>query len=911
MSTQLILYPQHYNGQYNFTSISAANSFMVNGVNFTALNFTSSHDSSTSLLDTEAIAALSPLTVNTWYRLRYPASTPPALPLESGGNLVFNSIATQTYSGVFQRLSGLTIGQSYDVTVDVATTGVGTLRVRIFNGTTLDSESIFFPTTATLTHTFIATATDNTFMLLFNHTGATNVTINSISITPQGISPSFTYSDLQNGQVIVDLYENEDIPLTLSVDDFKNVAEKVQSYSKAFNLPATKRNNQIFDNIFDITRSDDGIVFNPYVKTQCSLKQDGFILFEGYLKLIDIPDKDGEISYNINLYSEVVAFGDILKDRTFNELDLSELTHIYTKASIKNSWDDAVGLPLTIPLATTSYAYSAALGVNNTNALKYPFVDWEHSYTFGANGFPVLPNLESSFRPFIQVKYLIQTIFAATPFTFTSNFFDTTDFKKLFMDFNWGGNTIPTTENQYHSIWSYTTSQNIGTGGFTELRLLANGAGIAAASHLPPNYDAATYTITATTNNELYQVYYSFKIQNVAVGVNSADCRWLHNSTPINALTLPLSAPSIFPYSNSSYTGTFFIALQSGDTLKAQFNGDSNTRQGQSTASSVTFIQSNINVTGATINTLRSEMGQWDFLKGVMTMFNLVSVPDKSNPNNILIEPYNDMFLENANSKQLDWTEKIDVSQMKLTPLTDLNKKTIFKFAEDDDDYIFNVYKESVFGHLYGSKVYDASGFTILQGEEEIVAEPFAATIPKPLMPQFPDFIVPTIYAYSPDDGTSEGFDNAPRIMYNNGIKSDAAGTFTSCTYYTPAQNGLSSENSDSFLQFSHLTTIPTVVTTPPAITDTNDFNFGECQLVNPIGSATPHNLFNTYWLPYFNELYSPDTRTLTIKVNLTPGDLNAFNFYDTVFIKNREFRINKIDYKPGDLATVEFILIP
>jgi hypothetical protein len=48
----------------------------------------------------------------------------------------------------------------------------------------------------------------------------------------------------------------------------------------------------------------------------------------------------------------------------------------------------------------------------------------------------------------------------------------------------------------------------------------------------------------------------------------------------------------------------------------------------------------------------------------------------------------------------------------------------------------------------------------------------------------------------------------------------------------------------------------------------------------------------------------------MSLKVNLTPGDMNSFNFYDTVFIKNREYRVNKIDYKPGDLATVEFILI-
>ena len=92
---------------------------------------------------------------------------------------------------------------------------------------------------------------------------------------------------------------------------------------------------------------------------------------------------------------------------------------------------------------------------------------------------------------------------------------------------------------------------------------------------------------------------------------------------------------------------------------------------------------------------------------------------------------------------------------------------------------------------------------------------------------------------------------------------------------------------------------------------DTVDFHFGACQLIAPIGNPTTNNLFNMYWAVYYNELYNPDTRIMTIKVNLNPADINMFNFFDTVMIKNREFRVNKIEYKPHDLSTVEFILIP
>ena len=259
-----------------------------------------------------------------------------------------------------------------------------------------------------------------------------------------------------------------------------------------------------------------------------------------------------------------------------------------------------------------------------------------------------------------------------------------------------------------------------------------------------------------------------------------------------------------------------------------------------------------------------------------------------------------------ARSISHDWTDKIDVSEIKLSPLTDLKKETIFKFVEDDDDYAFNLYRTSVEGHLYGSLKYTATAFTILEGQDEIIAEPFAATVIKPIMEQFADFIVPTIYSYDNSDGTSSGFDNSPRIMYNNGVKD-----LTSCTYAIPAQNQDSAiAAEDQFLQFSHLTAIPTVTTTPiPLTTDTKDFNFGACQLIGPTPVAD--NLFSRYWQPYFGELYNADTRTMSIKVNLNAGDINTFNMYDTVFIKNRQFRVNKIDYKPNDLATVEFILIP
>ena len=900
MSVQLIVFPQYFDGSTPLSSPS--NELVVDGINFNQVNTSTSTQSVSgalpqSFVNTYSIFGLSLFAVNTWYRFSGVASE---ITQSSG------SLAIPINTGIVQRLSNLTYGATYDLTINV-NSNTTQFTVYQYKGNQLISSNVITGT-GLKTVSFNANSTADVIVI---YSVTSVVGIADVSCVLSTSTPSGIFTDLSNGQVICDLYEDEDIPLSLSVDDFKNVAEKVQSYSKAFNLPATKRNNQIFDNIFEITRTDTGLNFNPYKRTKAILKQDGFLLFEGYLRMLDISDKSGETSYNVNLYSEVVALADVLGDKTFSELDFTELNHDYQKTNIINSWNDA-GTGITYTNASTS-------GFRNAySTVKYPFVDWTHQALIGGStgtgaisGNPEYTDLGQIFRPFINIKYLIDRIFQAVPFTFESDFFNTDDFKKLYMDFNWGTENAPVEINntQYSSLYWYDNGTggvaNIATTSFTNMILNSTAfLGSINLSETPPNYDSSTHIITSTVVNESYDIGYNYSIENTDSSARTVECQWLYNSTPINnSGIITIAAGGTF-----TYTGNLTQVMTTvGDTLQVQFKASvgSVVRQEQQTSYWTADVIFQVGVTAVTNNTilqnLRGETGQWDFLKGIMTMFNLVTLPDEDNPSNIKIEPYSDVFLNNPNSVELDWTEKIDVSEMKLIPLTDLNKKTIFKFVEDEDDFAFMNYKRQVGGHLYGSKKYNAGNeFNILSGEDEIIAEPFAATVIKPLDDLYPDLITPAIYSYNSNDDTSEGFENSPRIMFNNGIKP------TVDSYFIPAQNGLASQNLTSFLQFSHFSAV-----SPQSAPSVRDFHFGECQLIQPVGSPVNNNLFNLYWLPYYAELYNPDTRIMTIKVNLSPSDINTFKFNDTVFIKNRTFRVNKIDYKPNDLATVEFILIP
>ena len=902
MSVQLIVYPQIT------SSFSLPTEVVSNGNNFVNVgNNTSTYPAPYSTLSQQAITALSPLTYpNTWYGYYTPTTSgAPSSPTDA-------VLLAGEGCGILQNLTNLTAGLVYNLEITVDITGISyvPINIDIFNGAVLDTAIVMTPTSDVTTVQFTAPNSSMTALAVTNINASYNdfIIITNISVMA---------APTADGQVILDLYEDEDLPLTLSVEDFKNVAENVASYSKAFNLPATKRNNKAFDNIFEITRDYQGLIFNPYQKTECLLKQNGFLLFKGYLRLLDVTDKLGEISYNVNLYSEVVAFADTLKDRTFSDLGFTELEHDYDITQIERSNYNGVTAGQTTPITFLNPSTSGFR--TNFNTVKYPFIDWNRQWvvangsTPATSGFPELTSLGQAFRPCINIKYLVDRIFQASDFTYTSDFFNTAEFSELFMDFNWGEGNAPVEVggNNFDTYYFYNlgdgSAANYATNSFSLMHLSYNIPLVAGVT--PPNYNDSTNILTSTVINESYDLNYDYIIENTDTVNRSIECRWLYNSTPINYSGIQtIAAGGTFTYS-----GNFSqIMFNVGDTLQVQFKTDSGTaskvRQSQNAfptagASVIWLVGIDAVTSNTLLQTLRGELGQWEFLKGLITMFNLVTLPNEDNPNNIIIEPYGDVFISTGSGTTLadrgiqhDWTDKIDISEMKLTPLADLNKKTMFKFVEDDDDYSFNQYKNQVGGHLYGSQEWDAwNEFNILEGTEEIEASPFAATVVKSLDPQWANFVTPAIYARG-GDGVWEGFDNSPRIFYNRGL-------FGNVSYYVPAQNGVAGQQASTYGYFSHLRfSIQNA--------DARDLNFGIQQLLTNVQGGTVNNLFQLYWLPYYSQLYNPNTRVMTIKVNLNASDINLFKFNDKVFLKNRVFRVNKIDYKPNDLSTVEFILI-
>ena len=921
MSVQLVVFPQNHQG-YQYTAGLGFPQLVTDGTIFASAVNSTNTTLTTGQSAIDALAA-SPPTTN-WQRFTTSGGTAPTV-IASQVRFTGNSSFTKE-SGIYQRINGLVVGQQYQLVINVtvpATTGLGTLILGASGYSNNLGGLGYTPITdisvAGNTNPVIFTAQSQSEVLVLNYVATNNQVLDITSVRITTLTPTAN-SQPRDGQVIVDLYEEEEIPLTLSVDDFKNVAEKVQSYSKDFNLPATKRNNKIFDNIFDITRKDTGISFNPYKQTQAILKENGFTIFQGYLRLIEIKTQKGEISYNVNLYSEAIALADILQNKTFSDIDLTELSHNYERTKIQDSWQDGLGIQLLNDLATESFARDSSLAADRTNVLKYPFCDWTgtighsasqtYANSTGANlNMPYINQLSDAFRPFIQIRYLLNKIFKDAGFTWTSNFFDTAEFGKLFMDFNWGNDFSPS-DYSVNGNAEYKTIEGQSAGAtFSDVifDVVSN-----TNWQTESGYDSSTGTFTSPQDNTTYKII--SVLQHKATGPGLLQTRYLDNSGNIyNPQSFSIASSGL----GTSSIPQLIITLNNAETIKLQWKWTP-IAAGQtlkisrpvSTFATNVVLPSSISATvsidtivsGTLMNTLRGELNQFEFFKGIMTMFNLITLQDPKNPTNILIEPYDDIFLNNADSKILDWTNKVDNDQLELKPI-ELKRTTVFKFTEDED-YPFKVYKAATQQHLYGSLKFTQSDYTLLTGEEEIEVVPFAATVIKPVFPDYPTFIAPAIYG-SNDDGTEfEAIENAPRILYNCfSTPYEISSGAPNLTYHIPAESGVVSANQNSYAVFSHTSEVPSLFSN-------DDYVFGTQQLIG-LGNSPVNTLFARFYQGYYGELYHPDTRTLTVKMLLTGADLTEFRFYDKIQIKNRLFRVNKINYKPGDLASVELILIP
>ena len=149
---------------------------------------------------------------------------------------------------------------------------------------------------------------------------------------------------------LADLDDKIKIALNYTAIDTDSPVSEHGSFSKSVELPGTANNNEIFGQMYDVSRAilgDDpeagGVYFDPRKRTPYVLYYNGDVNDRGYIKVDSISNTDGDISYSCTLYSDL---GDFFYNLCYNEdgeeLNLGDLHYGFTDYSGNTIDEDGI-----------------------------------------------------------------------------------------------------------------------------------------------------------------------------------------------------------------------------------------------------------------------------------------------------------------------------------------------------------------------------------------------------------------------------------------------------------------------------------------------------------------------------------------------------------------------------------------
>ncbi len=106
----------------------------------------------------------------------------------------------------------------------------------------------------------------------------------------------------------VDLPDNFKVLWTYSSTDLTNPTAIKNTFTKQVELPGTANNNNIFNHLYKIDAGYEDYVFNPNVRNEFTLTQNGMLIESGYIQLNKISRKASEVTYSITLFGGLGDF---------------------------------------------------------------------------------------------------------------------------------------------------------------------------------------------------------------------------------------------------------------------------------------------------------------------------------------------------------------------------------------------------------------------------------------------------------------------------------------------------------------------------------------------------------------------------------------------------------------------------
>lgn len=663
-----------------------------------------------------------------------------------------------------------------------------------------------------------------------------------------------------------------DVEFTFSVADVSDIERRNTSYSKTITLPNTAKNQSLFGNIFDISVNNDfyeedvniGVNFNPAKQAQAQIFLDNVKIFDGVLRMMKINSKDGEITYEVNMFGRLRDILHELGDKTLADLDFSDYDHTWNRTSIENSW------------TRTEW-------VDGASNYVYPLVDY--GFSVDSITYPI-----GNFKPAVFVSEILKRIFDEAQFQVNAPFFNSFYFRKLLLItaektitkesttlLNQTPNLLQqdvTNVSFYSTLlvfssveasgfsisdggtkFTWTKAQSLNTGlnlnlrvsltalqAYTEnvwtITVLKNGTDILGTSRNVTLiqqgqlfvWDAEIVAGVELAQNDYFQIVLSGQVIGGGGGYN------------VNIETQVVVPP--FGSFKIGNTVPVAVELEEGDTMKIGY-------------------------------TMPKSMKQRDFLKSIISMYNLYVTQDRLRTNVLEIVPYND-FYQTYKDQALDWTAKLDQSQeITITPLSELSAKEYRLTFDDDSDYWSNSYKTK-FNEAYGESR------TVIDNDFVLETKTVKVVFSPPVMREQVAGQV-MIHLYKVENGVKIPDNFKPRLAYWK--------PQVECPSWNISYEA-GNIAYDYYPYAGHL---------DDPILPTNDVLFANPREVYfSIGVYPGVNLYTEYYQGLITSIGDRNSRLLEGYFYLTPTDISNLDFRKIVKVGNHYFQLEKVDkYNP------------
>ena len=283
---------------------------------------------------------------------------------------------------------------------------------------------------------------------------------------------------------------------------------------------------------------------------------------------------------------------------------------------------------------------------------------------------------------------------------------------------------------------------------------------------------------------------------------------------------------------------------------------------------------------------------QKDFIKGLISMFNLYVEPDETNNKILNIEPRDDYY---ADGETFDWTSKIDITSIKTTFASDYQaKKTILTYKQDNDITNERYLKDTQ--EIYGQEIIDFENDFVVS--ENKIESTFS---PTPLIAlEGGDNRFPISRIAKDDKGTK--FENNLRLLFKGYYDLEGNKQF----WYIWDENG-----------YHEFTQIPYAGHLDNPFNPTEDLNFGQVYTSSFNWESTSNTLTNKFYQNYMNIVNNPNTKVYEADFYLNQSDIANLNLNSKIYLSIEDqsglFIINRImNYNPvmTSLTKVELIKI-